>query len=54
MSVLVSHLSCLIILIEIRPTILLGVTYRELIITLSEPADRTSTKARRQALCLEI
>ena len=51
MSVLVSHL---IILIEIRPTILLGVTYRELIITLSEPADRTSTKARRQALCLEI
>ena len=47
-------LSCLIILIEIRPIILLGVTYRELIITLSEPADRTSTKARRQALCLEI
>ena len=54
MSVLVSHLSCLIILIEIRPIILLGVTYRELIITLSEQADRTSTKARRQALCLEI
>ena len=54
MPVLVSHLSCLIILIEIRPIILLGVTYRELIITLSEPADRTSTKARRQALCLEI
>ena len=54
MSVLVSHLSCLVTLIEIRPIILLGVTYRELIITLSEPADRTSTKARRQALCLEI
>ena len=54
MSVLVFHLSCLIILIEIRPIILLGVTYRELIITLSKPADCTSTKARRQALCLEI
>ena len=54
MSVLVFHLACLIILIEIRPTILLGVTYRELIISLSEPADRSSTKARRQALYLEI
>lgn len=53
MSVLMFHLACLTILIEIRATILVGVTYRVLISTLSDPAETTRTKARRQALCLE-
>ena len=53
MSVLVFHLACLTILIEMRPTILVGVTYRVLITTLSEPAGTALTKAKRQALLLE-
>ena len=54
MSVLVFHLACLTILIEIRSTILIGVTYRVLITTLSEPAGSALTKTRRrQALLLE-
>ena len=41
MSVLVFHLACLTILIEIRSTILIGVTYCVLmILTLSEPAEQ--------------
>ena len=53
MSVLVFHLACLTILIEIRSTILIGVTYRVLILTLSEPAENTERKARHQAVILE-
>ena len=53
MSVLVFHLACLTILIEIRSTILIGVTYCVLILTLSEPAENTETKARHQAVLLE-
>ena len=53
MSVLVFHLACLTVLIEIRSTILIGVTYRVLILTLSEPAENTERKARRQAVLLE-
>ena len=53
MSVLVFHLACVAILIEIRPTILMGVTYRVLISTLSEPSETTRTIARRHALFLE-
>ena len=53
-SELVFHLACLTILIEIRPTILIGVTYRVLILTLSKQETEVTTKAKRQAWCLEI
>ena len=53
-SVLVFHLACLTILIEIRSTILIGVTYRVLILTLSEQETEVTAKAKRQAWCLEI
>ena len=53
-SVLVFHLACLTILIEIRPTILIGVTYRVLILTLSKQETDVTAKAKRQAWCLEI
>ena len=50
-SVLVFHLACLTILIEIRSTILIGVTYRVLILTLSERETAMTAKAKRQAWC---
>ena len=53
-TVLVFHLACLTILIEIRSTILIGVTYRVLILTLSERETEVTAKAKRQAWCLEI
>ena len=53
-TVLVFHLACLTILIEIRPTILIGVTYRVLILTLSKRETEVTAKAKRQAWCLEI
>ena len=53
-SVLVFHFACLTILIEIRPTILIGVTYRVLILTLSKQETDVTAKAKRQAWCLEI
>ena len=53
-SLLMFHLACLTILIEIRPTILIGVTYRVLILTLSKQETEVTTKAKRQAWCLEI
>ena len=53
-SVLVFHLACLTILIEIRSTILIGVTYRVLILTLSKREREVTAKAKRQAWCLEI
>ena len=53
-SVLVFHLACLTILIEIRSTILIGVTYRVLILTLSKQETEVTAKAKRQAWCLEF
>ena len=53
-SVLVFHLACLTILIEIRSTILIGVTYRVLILTLSKLETEVTGKAKRQAWFLEI
>ena len=53
-SVLLFHLACLTILIEIRSTILIGVTYRVLILTLSKQETEVTAKAKRQAWCLEI
>ena len=53
-TVLVFHLACLTILIEIRSTILIGVTYRVLILTLSKQETEVTYKAKRQAWCLEI
>ena len=53
-TVLVFHLACLTILIEIRSTILFGVTYRVLILTLSKRETEVTAKAKRQAWCLEI
>ena len=53
-SVLVFHLACLTILIEIKSTILIGVTYRVLILTLSKQETEVTTKAKQQAWCLEI
>lgn len=53
MSVLAFHLACVAILIEIRPCILIGVTYRVLISALSEPTETTRNVTRRRALFLE-
>ena len=53
-TVLVFHLACLTILIEINPVILIGVTYRVLILTLSGQETEKTVKAKRQAWCLEI
>ena len=53
-SVLVFHLACLTIPIEIRPTILISVTYRVFILTISKQETDVTAKAKRQAWCLEI
>ena len=53
-TVLVFHLACLTILIEINPVVLIGVTYCVLILTLSGQETEKTTKAKRQARCLEI